>query len=240
MNTSEISTGKAIGRIIVALLLAIAVFVFSNIMAGVVVFLTKNAQLAQPLVHISMLCFSFILILILSKAKFRNYGFKWPKKTSQVLWPILLGSVAGAVATILQSVIPSQGSGSIIPEGYTLPQVILYIWLLASIAEEFLYRGLVQGFLAPLQKRGVRVLRVFSIPVLVSAVLFSAGHLILLTRGVNIYRLIIILAFTLAVGLIAGYWREKSESIIPAVLGHIFANIGGVAAGVVIGIIGKI
>jgi membrane protease YdiL (CAAX protease family) len=208
VNTYEISTSKAIGRIIVAVLLAIAVFVFSNIVAGVVVFLTKNAQLAQPLVHISMLCFSFILILILSKAKFKNYGFKWPKRAGQVLWPVLLGSIAGAAATCLQSLIPSQGSGSIIPEGYSLPQIMLYIWLLASVAEEFLYRGLVQGFLAPLQKRGsreLRVLRVFSIPVLVSAVLFSASHLILLTRGVNIYRLIIVLAFTLTVGLIAGY-----------------------------------
>lgn len=26
---------------------------------------------------------------------------------------------------------------------------------------------------------------------------------------------------------VAGYWRERSESLIPAILAHVFANVGG-------------
>ena len=65
MSTSEISTGKAIGRILIALLIALAVFFLSNITAGTAVFVTGNQELAQPIVHISMLIFSFVLILMI-------------------------------------------------------------------------------------------------------------------------------------------------------------------------------
>lgn len=235
MNDSGISAGKAVGRIIIAFLLALAVFFLCNVAAGITAFLTKNQQTAQPAVHIAMLVFSFVLILVFSKGKLKSYGFCWPRSTGQVLWPVLLGLIAGAASTVLLLLIPSEGSGSIIPEGYSMLKVILLVWLLASVAEEFAYRGLVQGFLSALKDK--KVLRVISLPVLISALLFSASHLILLTRGVDIFKLLVILAFTFSLGLIAGYWQEKSESIIPAIVAHICANIGGFAVGVIIAVI---
>ena len=108
-----------------------------------------------------------------------------------------------------------------------LPQTVLFVWIIASICEEVFYRGLLQGVLDPLRKYGVRVLGVrFTAPVALCAVAFGLGHLCL--RGmVPTPMLIAILISTTALGFIAGYFREKTGSLVPAIAAHMTFNVVG-------------
>ena len=47
-------------------------------------------------------------------------------------------------------------------------------------------------------------------------------------------QVIAIVAFAFILGLVAGYYREKTESLIPAILVHMFANIGGSLASILL------
>ncbi len=108
-----------------------------------------------------------------------------------------------------------------------LPQTVLFVWLLASVCEEVFYRGLLQGFLSPLSTHGVRLRGVYlSLPVALCAVWFGLGHLCLLGR-VPGPMLAAILVSTTTAGFIAGYYRERTGSLLPAVASHMTFNVVG-------------
>ena len=88
-------------------------------------------------------------------------------------------------------------------------------------------RGLYQSWLSPLQEYKVRVFRKIhlSAPVLLSALFFGAMHAILWPR---IGRLALIIMLSAAIlGIVAGYYREKTKSLVPAILVHALFNVGG-------------
>ena len=108
-----------------------------------------------------------------------------------------------------------------------VPRFVLSVVLLASICEEVFARGLVLGFLAPLKRYSLAVLRWrLSAPVLISALGFGLGHLCLL--GSMDSRMVVLIVVNAAVlGLLAGYHREKTGSILPAIAVHMAFNIVG-------------
>jgi membrane protease YdiL (CAAX protease family) len=224
---------RIVGRILVAVLLG---FVVLNIIATVVMksdFL-PTAILSQPwaegaLSHTTMWLVSLILILIISKGKLSTFGFRLGKN---YLWTpmIALGVLTGVVFTIILNVLP-ETSKSFLPD-YSFAQTVIFVWLYASICEEILTRGLVQGFLSPLTMYGISIsgLR-FSLPVLVGAFFFGLMHLGLLTLGAGLLQVMIIVAFATVLGVIAGYYREQTGSLIPAIIVHMFGNIGGYCMG---------
>lgn len=105
--------------------------------------------------------------------------------------------------------------------------IIISIWIYASICEEIFTRGLLQTWLFPLARHHINLLHRWplSLPILLSALFFGAIHLVLWPKLGPVTLVVIFLAAIL--GLIAGYYREKTGSLIPAILIHSFFDIGG-------------
>jgi membrane protease YdiL (CAAX protease family) len=113
-------------------------------------------------------------------------------------------------------------------DGLSALQYLIFIVILASVAEEHLFRGFLQNCLKPLSDKGFKLFRLhISFPVMISATAFSLAHLILLSSGVSGYFMTRILVFTFILGLIAGYYQERHDNIAYAILVHAAANLLG-------------
>lgn len=225
---------RIVGRVLVAVLLG---FIVLNIIATVVMksdFLPATI-LSQPwaegaLSHTTMWLVSLILILIISKGRLSTFGFRLGRNYH---WTpmIALGVVTGVVLTIISNMLPETSNSFL--QDYSFAQTVIFVWLYASICEEILTRGLIQSFLSPLTMYGISIsgLRI-SLPVLVGAFFFGLMHLGLLTIGVGLLQVINIVAFATVLGVIAGYYREQTGSLIPAIIVHMFGNIGSYCMGI--------
>jgi membrane protease YdiL (CAAX protease family) len=118
-------------------------------------------------------------------------------------------------------------------------KLIVSVWVVGSICEELFFRGFLMGFLSPLKGYGFRILRLYlSVPVTVCAVGFALGHLMLLS--VMDARMVAVIVVNSAVlGFIAGYYREESGSVIPAIGAHMTFNIVGAVVGSVVTVIAE-
>jgi membrane protease YdiL (CAAX protease family) len=188
--------------------------------------------------QISLLLLSLILICLLSKGKFSTYGFS-PAKAKQLIKPVLI-SIPIPLVMIVVTMIMVIVTGTI-PKGkhpaaeYGTVKTIISIWLIASTCEEIFYRGLILSFLTPLKEYGFKLFRShISVPVIVSAIGFGLGHLCLLNQMESIIVVGIVVSATL-LGFIAGYFREKTGSLVPAITAHMTFNIVGFAIGSLLG-----
>jgi len=111
-------------------------------------------------------------------------------------------------------------------------QVLLFVFLLASIGEELLWRGFFQNALYPLKEKGFTLFKVrFSLPVILGGIFFGLGHLILLSRGLRLPFVIItgmVVFSSTLIGITAGYFQEKHDNFAFAVIVHSAANIPAV------------
>ena len=89
---------------------------------------------------------------------------------------------------------------------------------LAPVGEETLFRGLLEGYLLEKNNRGIAVI--------LPAVLFSLMHILPYYRTSLAY-LVPLLVNSFILGVIAGYFRMKSNSLIPAFLTHVVFNLSG-------------
>ena len=107
---------------------------------------------------------------------------------------------------------------------------ILFIWIWSSVVEEILVRGLFQSWLGDLRRTVFRFRKAdISLAVLLSGLVFAAMHLSLLFQGMSAMFVAGIFVHTLLLGLLAGYLREKTGSLYPAIYVHIIFNIVGSA-----------
>jgi len=196
-----------------------------------------DAMRSQPftegfLNHTPMWLVSLVLILIISKGKLAAYGFH-VGKDYRIKQAIALGAGTGIAFALILNLFPEADA---FQRDYTFLQTVVFVWLYASVSEEILTRGLIQGFLTPLVRYGFSVLGVrISLPVLVSALFFGLMHLVVLTTGVAVLPVIGYVVFASVLGFIAGYHREKTGSLIPAIMVHMFGNIGGYCTGLLVG-----
>lgn len=217
-------------KILIAILLGILVLIFTSVIQMIISNKTSIGDNFPPLektsTHLGMLTFSILIILILTKGRLKEYGFNW-----NLNFPFMKIVFISLVFGFLSSLIGSSfiDSTSKMPAtDFTLIEKILYIWFFASISEEVLTRGLIQGFLSSLKHIGIKFLNYYlSLPVIIGAIFFGAMHLALLALGVNILSVMTIVVFGIVLGLIAGYQKEKINSLIPAIIVHICFNIGG-------------
>jgi len=216
---------KVVLRIIIAVFLGMIVLALS----GFISYLYELTEFSRiytwlPVVHTTMLVASLILMLFLSRGKLSIYGVKLiPIK--KLVKPILVGSLVAIVIIIASAFIPAEDFN--IVEGFSTLQIIIFVWIYASICEEFLARGLIQGFLSPLVKYQKRIFNFhISIPMLVSALFFGAMHLGLVAVGGPVGGLTIVIS-AIILGLVAGYYRETSGSLLPAIIVHMLFNIWG-------------
>lgn len=105
-------------------------------------------------------------------------------------------------------------------------KILLFVVIYASIAEEFLFRGFLLNSLTSLKTKGIRIFKLkISLSVILSAIVFGLAHLILLTAGADFSFIVRIVLFTTTVGLIAGFFYEKHQNILYAIIVHSVANI---------------
>ncbi|MCE4620424.1 MAG: CPBP family intramembrane metalloprotease [Desulfurococcales archaeon] len=99
-----------------------------------------------------------------------------------------------------------------------LIEAVLVAFLLAPFSEELMYRGVVEGYLLSHTSLATAIL--------VPAILFSLMHIIPFNNAPRPV-LATVLTGALLLGVIAGYYRAISNSIIPAFASHSTSNIIG-------------
>jgi len=172
--------------------------------------------------HSLMLALSVAAMWLISKGQLDLYGFT--KGAYEFSPRILLWVLPTAVLAIVGAV-ASHGK---VPRSFlelTKPQAIVFVWLYASICEEVLTRGLLQTLLNRDAKVGAVGSPWLSMPVLVSGLFFGAMHIVLVKRlGVGAVPVILLAT---CLGLVAAHYREKTGSLLPAIIIHALFNIGG-------------
>ena len=218
-------------RTVITILLGLLVLILSS---ALMLSISTNTNLFEevPIIgktftHSSMLVLSILLIIILNKGNLREYGFNW-NRNYPFFKIVFLSLAIGFISSLIILLINTPSIEFTPTKGFTLIEQIAYIWIWASICEEVFTRGLIQGFLSPLKHIGIKISKYFfSLPVIVGAIFFGAMHLMLLSMGVNTSIVLNIVIFGIILGLIAGYYKEKSNSLVPAIIVHACFNIGG-------------
>jgi membrane protease YdiL (CAAX protease family) len=172
---------------------------------------------------------SLILMVVLSGGRVSTYGLRGTgaREIRSVL--LVAGSVAGVIGVLgaAASVAGARGEGSPLSAGGGFLKTVVSIWIVASVSEEMLFRGLILGFLEPLRSRGFRFLgRRLSLPVTVAAIGFGLVHLGLLSTTPPPMVAAVVASATI-LGFVAGYYREKTGSIVPAIAAHFTFNFLG-------------
>lgn len=216
-------------RIIYGLAITAAIFFIA-------VFSTNWIRLPQGFIpgsfvtHTLMLLLSIVAIWVFKKRI--GFNLSMPR-LKNIFMPIALGIAVSFLSNILLSIITKMLGHEVEahPSMLTMQplQVFLFIFIYASIAEEFLFRGFLLNLLKPLSKYKVTI---FSIPVIVSALAFGLGHLILMTFDVGWLFILRILVFTTALGLVAGYYQEKYNNTAYAIAVHMAGNTLGVVSSI--------
>lgn len=202
---------------ILILLIIFIVLVASDIIAVEILAIPELHQVLQLIIPL-------VLIVILSKGKIGSYGLKLPLSFPYIkitLWVVLI-QILTYIPFIFYSL---KGEGHPLSNS-NFGEIILKAWILAPFAEEILFRSMAQSFMSPLKHIRLKVFRVnFSYPVIFTAIVFSLAHLPPLFRGEDIVLGITIILGAFSFGILFGYIREKTDSIVPAIFGHILANI---------------
>lgn len=168
------------------------------------------------------------IVAIMAMKKFLTYSISIPKFNT-LLKPVAYALVATILINVLMTAITKLAGGKIeIPEAILKLkplQVLIFVFLYASIAEEFLFRGFLLNLLKPLEKNRILIFkRTVSLPVLVSAIAFGSAHLVLITTGVSPWFLMRIVVFTSCLGVMAGYYQEKYNNHSYAIIVHMAGN----------------
>lgn len=217
------------------LLLAIVylpVFIFiSFLMMNSHQFATKvqaTPWLPVPIVAGITLVMALILISIFSRFNFSDYGFKLSGDL-MILKALMCGVVIGGVLSFAGSFVPSRelSFGSL-----TFLQQLLVFWIVASVTEEIIFRGLIQTYLSWHISGSVTIFRSqLTIAGLITAIFFGLVHLALLSQGATTFQAIAIGLIALILGIIAGYFRDKTGSLVAPIIVHSLFNITGSIVG---------
>jgi membrane protease YdiL (CAAX protease family) len=186
---------------------------------------------SSDITQISFLLFSLLFIWIWGGGRFREYGFR--SASGAAIGRALFAGIGVSALLVFLSMVAMSilvGPEGMEDEGFVprnTAKLIISVWIIASSCEEIFYRGLLQGFLSPLRERGIRLIRYqVSFPVIFAALTFGLGHFCLLSMLPPPLVLNIVICAAI-LGLVAGYHRERTGSLIPAILVHMTFNIVG-------------
>jgi membrane protease YdiL (CAAX protease family) len=189
--------------------------------------------------HTMFIIFSLVCMYCFGGGSLSEFGLK-RVSPGKLLKPILVLAVTFVGVNII--LVPLMlliqrftGSGETggVAGGMSTIQIFVFVFIYASICEEFLYRGFLQNFLAPLSHKHLRIFGVtLTVPVLTGAVMFGLGHFVVLSTGAGIASVLHIVFLTFSIGLVAGYYMERTGSLITAVIIHMLANLPALIASV--------
>jgi membrane protease YdiL (CAAX protease family) len=173
--------------------------------------------------HSAMLALSVAAVWLFSKGRLDLYGIT--RGTYKFSPRIVMWFLPTAVLSLASTVASPGGQGTGGPFELTKSQIVVFVWIYASISEELLTRGLLQTLLGGNARVGAGARRKLSMPVIVSALFFGAMHLVLVkSMGPAAVPVILLVVF---LGLVAARYRERTGSLLPAIIVHALFNIGG-------------
>lgn len=213
-------------RIVFALGLSAAVALIALYLGQVVPVPSGGFLPTSFITHSAMLLLSIFIIWILSGRRPGLYGFT--RGTYRFRPTILLWALPTAVLSILGMLATGGPDAAAASDGRTELQLVLFVWIYASICEEALTRGLLQTLLSGDSGAGVRRRR-WSMPVVLSGLFFGLMHLVLIDSMGPAAVVPIVLATLL--GFLAARYRETTGSLIPAIIVHALFNVGGMLPG---------
>jgi membrane protease YdiL (CAAX protease family) len=210
-------------RVPIALLLGLVISIIS-LKAPRVFQVTEASRpwLGAFITHSFMWILSVLVILLLIRGHMRDYGFA--KGEFRLTARIFLWVIPTAVLSVIGFFVLRAGAEVKAGFGLSPLQSVIFVWFYASTCEEIFTRGLLQSFLSPLARYGINLSRKvrLSLPVLFSGLYFGLMHIVAIDKmGPPV------IVLTSLLGIIAGYYREKTGSLIPAVIIHALFNIGG-------------
>jgi len=218
MTTSAGSLPRTILGVAVSAVVAVLA-----LYAGHVVPMPRSGFLPVSFItHSVMLVLSLVIIRFIPRASFANFGFTtrgYRFRPTILLW-VLPTAVLSTLATLGSGGAKAPGPAA----GLSHLQLVLFVWVYASVCEEALTRGLLQTLVAGEGPRPPRS-KWLSMPVVVSALFFGAMHLVLIPSMGPAAAAPIVLATFL--GFVAAHYRESTGSLVPAILVHVLFNIGG-------------
>ncbi len=185
--------------------------------------------------HSAMLLVSVVVMALATRGDLARFGFRAPSDL-QMRQYVLWGLGIGMASTLIAAAAP--GKESTVSRELTFVQTIVFIWFWASICEEVFVRGLIQTALTPLASHGFLLAGLrLSAPVLIGGLFFGLMHLTQVSMGADLGKAIVVVLFAIALGVVAGYYREVTGSLVPAIVVHAFANIGGSVAEYLTGVV---
>ncbi len=226
--------GSSLG--ITAIIVSIGSFFTS--MAVVEEWVAAESWIAVTLPSFLFLLTSLVWIAIVGKSDYGIYGFKKSNKDTRFQdygLASLLGLSVGAIFEFSLFLInPSYYGTQVV--NLSLWQTIGIICILASIAEELVFRGLIYGHcIALLERKKTFGSISISTSNFIAAICFGIIHFVLIMQGVPIFNVILTVFFAMLLGVIAGWYREKVGNIIPAIIVHMSGNIGATVIGLILG-----
>lgn len=217
-------------RIIYGLAITTIIFLTATI-AGSQIRL-NNRLISDSLISDSFVSHSIMLLLVViaisAMRKTINYRISLPK-FKNILKPILIGIVTTIVINILLTIATQLAGGKV----YAHPllskmspmQVLVFVFIYASIIEEIMFRGFLLNMLKSLKKRGITIFkRKISFAVIISALAFGFAHLTLIKTGIDSLYILRMVLFTTSLGLVAGYYQEKYDNNLYAIIVHMAGN----------------
>ena len=123
-------------------------------------------------------------------------------------------------------------------QGYNIIQKLIVAILLAPIVEEIVFRGYIQTILGFAFAK-YKTQKIFWLPIIITSLIFSLLHFNAI-KTVNIFQTLSIVILALAIGLFAGYFKEKYNSLIPSINLHIYSNMGSFFALLIVLVISPI
>lgn len=153
----------------------------------------------------------------------RGFSLNHPRIKLSILLGVLLAFI-GFLQSFLFSKFISVPSIPFDPTPMNLLWMDAYIWIFVGIAEETLYRGMIQTYLMRHLNGQIRIIKWdFKIGTLIAAILFGCSHLSALS--LQPYPLVISnVILTTIGGLVLGYLYQRTHSLIGPAIAHNLSN----------------
>jgi len=184
----------------------------------------------------TILTLSSELILSIIAIKFfkTDFNIKLPKFKS-ALKVFFTGFGVAIITMMIMNIIEMLITGHNLGEGHpimnsmTIVQVFFLVFIGASIAEEFLFRGFLLNMLSSLKTIKLKIFKKeIGLHIIISGLMFGLAHLGLLMSGSSFNFVLKIIIFATVLGWFAGYFQEKYKNTSYAILTHMGANLMGV------------
>lgn len=166
-----------------------------------------------------------VIVILFRKEKWADFGFQWVNFKS-ILKVAVIAIIVSSILYFLNLGarqilgIVEESEHPMLTDSWI--NIVVTIMILASFSEELLFRGVLLRLLIAEGKS----MKMLAVPNIIVALQFGLVHLPLLFF-MNTSSVIYIVISAFILGLLAGYYRQKSGSILTAYIIHLMFNLSG-------------